>query len=112
MNDKYVKVIYQTPPIGEYGIVLEIQSIDLKAMQEDEEKKQLVETKHYERFNINPNEPLHILEQRINKRVDELYIKQIESLRKQLEWYIQNTAKPKIKFMSNKDLYRVDDWGI
>ena len=94
MNDKYVKVIYQTPPIGEYGIVLELTTFDVEAQERDEKDKQLVEKRQYERFNVNPNEPLHIIEQRLNQRVDKFYRKEIESLRRQLEWYIQHTATP------------------
>ena len=96
MNDKYVKVMYQTPPIGEYGIVLELTTFDFEAQERDEKEKQLLEKRQFERLNINPNEPLHIIEQRLNDRVDAFYRKEIESLRNQLEWYIRNTAVPKM----------------
>ena len=96
MNDKYVKVIYQTPPIGEYGIVLELTTFDFEAQERDEKERQLVEKRQFERININLNEPLDIIEQRLNNRVDEFYKKEIENLRSQLEWYIRNTAVPKM----------------
>ena len=96
MNDKYVKVIYQTPPIGEYGIVLELTTFDFEAQERDEKEKQLLEKRQFERININLNEPLDIIEQRLNNRVDEFYKKEIENLRSQLEWYIRNTAVPKM----------------
>ncbi len=96
MIDKYVKVIYQTPPIGEYGIVLELTTFDFEAQERDEKEKQLLEKKQFERLDINPNEPLEIIEQRLNARVDTFYRKEIESLRSQLEWYIRNTTVPKM----------------
>lgn len=96
MNDKYIRVIYQTPPIGEYGIVLELTTFDFEAQERDEKEKQLVEKRQCERFNINPNEPLDIIEQRLNARVDQFYKGEILHLRSQLEWYIRNTAVPKM----------------
>ena len=96
MNDKYVKVIYQTPPIGEYGIVLELTTFDFEAQERDEKEKQLLENRQFERLNINPNEPLEIIEQRLNAKVDAFYRKEIENLKTQLEWYIRNTAVPKM----------------
>lgn len=99
MNEKYVKVIYQTPPIGEYGIVLELTTFDFEAQERDEKEKQLLEKRQFERLNINPNEPLEIIEKRLNDRVDTFYRKEIEKLRTQLEWYIRNTAVPKMGFV-------------
>lgn len=99
MNDKYVKVIYQTPPIGEYGIVLELTTFDFEAQERDEKEKQLLEKRQFERLDIKPNEPLEIIEQRLNDRVDTFYRKEIEKLRTQLEWYIRNTAVPKMGFI-------------
>lgn len=99
MNDKYVKVIYQTPPIGEYGIVLELTTFDFEAQERDEKEKQLLEKRQFESLDINPNEPLEIIEQRLNDRVDTFYRKEIEKLRTQLEWYIRNTAVPKMGFI-------------
>ena len=96
MNDKYVKVIYQTPPIGEYGIVLELTTFDFEAQERDEKEKQLLEKRQFERLYINPNEPLEIIEQRLNAKVDAFYRKEIENLKTQLEWYIRNTAVPKM----------------
>lgn len=99
MNDKYVKVIYQTPPIGEYGIVLELTTFDFEAQERDEEEKQLLEKRQFERLDINPNELLDNIEKRLNDRVDTFYRKEIEKLRTQLEWYIRNTATPKMGFI-------------
>lgn len=96
MNDKYVKVIYQTPPIGEYGIVLELTTFDFEAQERDEKEKQLLEKRQFERLNINPSEPLHIIEQRLNDRVDEFYRKELEVAYKQLEWYMQHSTRPVI----------------
>lgn len=99
MNDKYIKVIYQTPPIGEYGIVLELTTFDFEAQERDEKEKQLLEKRQFERLDINPNEPLEIIEQRLNDRVDQFYKNEILHLRTQLEWYIRNTAVPKMGFV-------------
>lgn len=98
MEDKYIRVIYESDPIGKYKIILRLTTFDIEAYKRDKEVKELQEKRYYERININPKEPLEIIERRLEARVDAFYKKKIESLRSQLEWYIRNTRKPIINF--------------
>lgn len=45
IKEKYMKIVYQTPPIGEYGIVLYLTTFDIEALKRDEllEKTQKIE---------------------------------------------------------------------
>ena len=82
--DKYVKVIYQSDPIGEYGIILELTTFDLEAFKKDEElkKKKQFERINIKEFQLDNNliadgilgpQTLSILEQHLNERVDKFY---------------------------------------
>lgn len=39
IKEKYMKIVYQTPPIGEYGIVLYLTTFDIEALKRDELKE-------------------------------------------------------------------------
>ncbi len=109
MNDKYVKVIYQTPPIGEYGIVLELTTFDWDAFNKDEEEKKLKQRKYFERIEIEPNETLDVLEEKLNKRVDEFYKKEIEVAYKQLEYFRMKHQSIKAEWHSPKTLKNINN---
>lgn len=109
MNNKYIKVIYQTEPIGPEKIILELTTFDWEAFNKDEEEKKLQEKKYRERIEINPYEPLDVLEERLNKRVDEFYKKEIEVAYKQLEYCRMKHESIKAEWHSPKTLKNINN---
>jgi hypothetical protein len=94
--NKYVKVIYQSEPIGEYGIILELTTFDLEAFKKDEElkKKKQFEKINIKQFQLDNNliadgilgpQTLSILEQRLNDRVDEFYKTELMKMKNTIE---------------------------
>ena len=45
MFDKYTKIVYQTPPIGEFGIVLYLTKFDLEAYNKDQELEKSLDSR-------------------------------------------------------------------
>ena len=83
--DKYVKVVYQTEPIGEKGIILYLTTFDIEAFEKDQKLKEIPKKESIERIPINPNEPLYIIERRLNSKVEEFYESEILKMANYIE---------------------------
>ena len=81
-NDDYVKIVYQTPPIGERKIILYLTTFDLEAYKKDHEIKYKREVKEIPVVNTGP---MTILEYEINHWVKSYYQPLIEQLRYECE---------------------------
>lgn len=83
---KYIKVVYKSNPIGEYGIVLILTKFDLEAYKKDQEIK-LTEEAIELKTGITDNtsmwnyiDKLNFIEARLNDIVNKQYKKNIEDL--------------------------------
>lgn len=93
-NDKYVKVVYQSNPIGKEKIILYLTTFDLEAFEKDQnlEKiptKKIAKAIKVEKADINMPNFIEIINNRLEHIVNETYEKQllemagcIEALRK------------------------------
>ena len=73
----YVKIVYQTKPIGKEGIILYLTTFDTEAFEKDQGLKKIPQKEKTIELQINPNEQLEIIERRINSIVDEFYKREI-----------------------------------
>ena len=84
--NKYIKVTYQTDPIGQRGIILYLTTFDVEAYEKD---KSLIEIpKKEERIYVsvpNPDESIEWLESRLNTIVKKHYQDEIRRLERLLE---------------------------
>lgn len=110
MDNKYIKVIYRSEPIGKDKIVLELTTFDYEAYEKDrkleEKRKQLVccvDKNDLFEFDIQ-NDAVYVFERKIEKYIDRFYQEEfneltriIKSQQEQLQFYYQTTATPKIK---------------
>lgn len=92
MQDKYVKVVYQTPPLGESKIILYLTTFDLEAYKRDQEIKNKTYVKEWE---IEPGALYHLdfqayIEDELNRYVRLYYDPLIKQLREECE----RTLKP------------------
>lgn len=92
MNKKdYVKVTYESDPIGEYGIVLQLRTFDVEAYERDQKLKQIpikTEAKRLRLDKVSMLEDPHYLfkiQEQINKFVVDTYERQILDLKRELE---------------------------
>ena len=79
MEDKYVRVIYESNPIGKYKIVLRLTTFDMEAYKRDKEIKNKIESKV---FDIPINTPLEIIEERLNEYVKQYYGYELDKFRR------------------------------
>lgn len=93
MNKKdYVKITYESDPIGEYGIVLQLRTFDVEAYERDQKLKQIpikTETKRLRLDKVSMLEDPHYLfkiQEQINKFVVDTYDQQILDLNRKLEY--------------------------
>lgn len=76
-DDRYVKIVYQTEPIGKEGIILYLTTFDIEAFEKAQKLKEIPKKENIEKIPINPNEPLDIIERRLNSKVKEFYESEI-----------------------------------
>lgn len=88
----YVKVTYESDPIGEYGIVLQLRTFDVEAYERDQKLKQIpikTEAKGLRLDKVSMLEDPHYLfkiQEQINKFVVDTYEQQILDLKRELEY--------------------------
>ena len=88
----YVKITYESAPIGEYGIVLQLRTFDVEAYERDQKLKQIpikIETKRLRLDEVNRLEdPLYLfrIQEQINLAVRSTYEQQILALKRELEY--------------------------
>lgn len=82
IKEKYMKIVYQTPPIGEHGIVLYLTTFDIEALKRDElkEKEQKIPLPAW--YNTNS---FARLEEDLNTYIRKYYECEVERLRKELK---------------------------
>lgn len=97
--NKYVKVIYQSEPIGKYNIILELTTFDVEAYENDRNKKILNPIRHYENIDIKEFQAsrnlipdgiigpatLNALEDYLNDRVDIFYKNELIKMKNTIE---------------------------
>ena len=88
--NKYIKIVYESDPIGERRIVLQLTSFDLEAYERDKNRK-TIPTKEVGYCVREPeilyydNDKYQILFDRITEIVDEHYMNEINKLRSYIE---------------------------
>ena len=94
-SNKYIKVVYQSDPIGEYGIVLELTTFDFEAYEKDEKLKK--KTQHekidIKKFQVDNVLDIDLLENHLNKRVDEFYKSELIKMKNIIEKNKKNNFK-------------------
>ena len=90
MDNKYIKVIYRSDPIGKDKIVLELTTFDYEAYEKDrkleEKRKQLVcciDKNDLFEFNIQ-NDAVHVFERKIEKYIDRFYQEEFDKSNKNI----------------------------
>jgi len=106
MNNKYVKVVYQSSPIGKEKIILYLTTIDLDALEKD---NKLIEKEEFivNEFSKNELEYAEYLEQNLSTMVKNFYeerIKKIEEIIRKKEYQVEaKDIKEAIKNVTNVD---------
>lgn len=92
MNNKYIKIVYQSEPVGPEKIILYLTSFDIDKYNQDLEKKQFAIEVPY-----NVNEPNMSIEARLNDYVKKFYEPYIEEVKTYLN-LLKNTniIEPKV----------------
>lgn len=91
MNEKYIKVVYRTEPIGKRKIILELTSFDLEAYERDKKAKEIstkqvsyfIEQKEY--LVDYPDREIEYLTNTVKRIVDKHYKREIEKLKAYIE---------------------------
>jgi hypothetical protein len=88
--DKYVKIVYQTAPIGEYEITLYLTTFDLEAYERDKNLKEIPLKTVYCSFPVNrgvtdTQSYMDYIQKQINNRIDGFYRKELEEMKKYIE---------------------------
>lgn len=93
MNKKdYVKITYESDPIGKYGIVLQLRTFDVEAYERDQKLKQIPIKTEAKRLRLDEvsrlEDPLYLfrIQEQINKFVVDTYEQQILDLKRELEY--------------------------
>lgn len=90
MDDRYIKVVYRTDPIGKEGIVLELTTFDTELYEKDQELKEIPKKTVRLDYEINKSsvidssEFMKYIERQLNNKVDEFYKNEIEKLKDEL----------------------------
>ena len=88
----YVKVTYESDPIGEHGIVLQLRTFDVEAYERDQKLKQIPIKTEAKRLRLDKvsmlEDPLYLfrIQEQINKFVVDTYEQQILDLKRELEY--------------------------
>ena len=104
MSEEYIKIVYQTPPIGKEGIILELTTFDIEKYNKDKElekikKYEFIPTPEGTNDSIYGFETRQLIKKYINKKIiDENaeLMKIIERQQQQIANLIMNTATPKL----------------
>lgn len=99
MNDKYVKVVYQSEPIGKEHIILYLTTFDIDRYNHDLEKKEFGIEIPIEKHFKNNDDYLQIIENRINDYVKNFYepfIKEAKDYSILLKTTYQERIQPKV----------------
>lgn len=93
MNSKdYVKIIYESKPIGEYSIILQLTTFDIEAWKRDQNLKQIPIKTEAKRLRLDNasmlKDPAYLirLKEQINNFVVNNYEQQILDLKQELEF--------------------------
>lgn len=100
MND-YVKIVYQTEPIGTEQIILYLTTFDIDKYNHDLEKKQFgielyIDSEIKKRNNMPMNEFLEELEVRLNGYVKNFYEPYIEETKEYIKYLQHEIIQPKV----------------
>lgn len=90
MDNKYIKVTYQSNPIGKEKIILYLTTFDVEAFERDEQMQHIPEQKivgviDFDKRDINKPEFIEILENKIKDFINKNYASQLENMRSFLE---------------------------
>lgn len=84
MDNKYVKVVYQSDPIGKEGIILYLTTFDVEKYDEDQQaklkKREQIYIRTFEKEDLLNSYFLEQLEKDINNTVIQLYGEQLKKL--------------------------------
>ena len=105
MNNKYVKIVYQSETIGVENIILYLTTFDIDKYNKDLEKKQFgikvyIDSEIPKRDNMPMNEFLEELEVRLNSYVKNFYEPYIEETKEYLD-FLKTTYTIEPKFYNN-----------
>lgn len=107
MDNKYIKIVYQSEPIGKEGIILELTTLDLEAFKQDENLKKIPKKKEYIYLEYGKNqlgnsicETINELNDKINNEINLKYKKQIDEMKSYLEYLRKD----------NINLYEVENY--
>ena len=97
MNEKYIRTVYRSEPIGKYGVVLELTTFDLEAFKKDEKLEKIPTKKLAIKYNFDRIELLNnpnLLQEQMEKRFIEIFEKtyktQLEDMRSYIEYLRKN----------------------
>ena len=117
--DKYVKIVYQTEPIGSDKIILYLTTFDLEAYERDEKLKQIPTKEISRQFKI-PTEPktatecyiyqneLINLQRNINNFIIDTYDKQLQEMKAHIE-YLRNAKIVPVECSNAKNINNSGD---
>lgn len=117
-NNKYVKITYQSEPIGPEKIVLYLTTFDLEAYERDEKLKQIPTKEISRQFKI-PTEPatatecyiyqneLINLQRNINNFIIDTYDKQLQEMKAHIE-YLRNAKIVPVECSNVKNITNSD----
>lgn len=89
-SEDYVKVVYESNPIGEEKIILRLTTFDIEKIKEDERLSKVPETKEIvvasvDKFKLLEPDFRFILEQKLNSIVCQRYEQQILEMKNEIE---------------------------
>lgn len=104
--DKYVKIVYQTEPIGKEKIILYLTTFDTEAFERDKKLRDIPKEKIVMKIDIDSDlyvaSPIEHIEQIINEKVKQFYEKEILDLKKSLE-YARREYRGSTKNVTNSE---------
>ena len=104
MDDKYIKVVYESKPIGKEKIVLQLTTFDLEAFEKDEKLKKIPIKKdtiafEFDKYEMSNPNLLDEINNRFEKMFNETYKKQLEDMKSYIEI---NRRLPKAQWYEEK----------
>ena len=91
MNKDYVKVVYESNPIGKEGIILKLTTFDIEQWKKDQQLEKIPEKQkavyvEFERNQLNDTDFLPKIQSQLNHLIVEQYEKQIMEMKQELEF--------------------------
>ena len=111
--DKYVKVTYESDPIGPEKIILRLTTFDIEAYERDEKLSQIPKKEEgyvqlVSRSELNEPYSMHLLEQQLETYIDFKYKREIESMKTYIE-YLRNKKDLDCNIPDSATMFNIRD---